>query len=455
MVVGTMAQLPTGTVTFLFTDIEGSTKLARKYPDAWPKIQARHRVLLETAITAHQGYIFGTKGDEFYAAFETALAALAAAIASQYALLTEDWRVIGSIHVRIGLHTGPAKLLGDDYEGYLTLSYTKRLMSTAYGGQILLSESAEALLRDSLPKGIALKDLGEHRLKDFERSEHIFQVVAEGLPAEFPRLKSLDFPPSKLPVPLTSFVGRSKEKNEVMQLLFKERLLTLTGPSGSGKTRLALQAAAEMVEHFKDGVLFVALEPITEPGLVALTIAQVSGAIESSGRTIMGSLKEHLQNKSLLLLLDNFEQVISAAPLVVELLAACSELKVLITSREGLRISGESEYPVPPLALPNLKQMPPPESLLQYAAVELFIQRAKAVKPGFRITNNTALTVAEICYRLDGLPLAIELAAARIKLLPPPCHTHPPGTPPGIFNRWRARFAGTPADASKCHCLEL
>jgi len=206
MMVGAMVQLPTGTVTFLFTDIEGSTKLARKYADAWPMIQARHHVLLETAITAHQGYIFQAMGDEFNAAFETAQDALAAAVASQLALLKEDWGVSGSIHVRIGLHTGPAKLLGDDYEGYLTLSYTKRLMSTAYGGQILLSESAEALLRDSLPKGITLRDLGEHRLKDFERGEHIFQVVAEGLPAEFPRLKSLDVPPSNLPVPLTSFI---------------------------------------------------------------------------------------------------------------------------------------------------------------------------------------------------------------------------------------------------------
>ena len=414
-----MAQLPTGIVTFLFTDIEGSTKLARKYPDAWPMIQARHHVLLETAISSHQGYVFRADADEFCAAFETAPDALAAAIASQVALLTEDWGDIGTIRVRIGLHTGPAKLLGDAYEGYLTLSYTKRLMSTAYGGQILLSESTEARLRASLPKGVTLKDLGLHRLKDFERGAHIFQVVAEALPAEFPRLKSLDVPPGNLPVPLTSFIGRSKEKNEVMQLLSSERLLTLTGPSGSGKTRLALQAAAGMLEHFKDGVFFVALEPITEPALVASTIAQVTGALESSGRSILDSLKQHLQNKSLLLLLDNFEQVISAAPLVVELLAACSELKVLITSREGLRIRGEREYPVPPLALPNLKQLPPPESLSQYAAVELFIQRARAVKPGFRITNNTARTVAEICYRLDGLPLAIELAAARIKLLPP------------------------------------
>jgi predicted ATPase/class 3 adenylate cyclase len=415
-----MAKLPTGTVTFLFTDIEGSTKLARKYPDVWPMIQARHHTLLETAITAHQGYIFRTIGDEFNVAFETALEALTAAIAAQYALQTEDWGVIGSIHVRIGLHTGLAKPHANEYEGYLTLSYTKRLMSIAYGGQILLSESAETLLRDSLPKGITLRDMGEHRLKDFERSEHVFQVVAQDLPAEFPQLKSLDISPNNLPVQLTSFIGRSREKDEVKQMLSKERLLTLTGSSGSGKTRLALQVAVEMIEYFNDGVFFVPLAPITEPGLVASTIAQSLGAIESSARTIMDSLKDYLQNKSLLLLLDNFEQVISAAPLVAELLVACNELKILITSREGLHVSGEIEYPVLPLELPNLKQLPPLESLSHYAAVELFIQRAKAVKPGFEITNTTAPAVAEICYRLDGLPLAIELAAARIKLLPPP-----------------------------------
>jgi predicted ATPase/class 3 adenylate cyclase len=415
-----MARLPTGTVTFLFTDIEGSTKLARKYPEMWPMIQARHHTLLETAITAHHGYIFRTIGDEFNVAFETALDALAAAIAAQYALQTKDWGVIGSIHVRIGLHTGLAKPHANEYEGYLTLSYTKRLMSIAYGGQILLSESAETLLRDSLPKGITLRDMGEHRLKDFERSEHVFQVVAQDLPVEFPPLKSLDISPNNLPVQLTSFIGRSREKDEVKQMLSKERLLTLTGSSGSGKTRLALQVAVEMIEYFNDGVFFVLLAPITEPGLVASTIAQSLGTIESSARTIMDSLKDYLQNKSLLLLLDNFEQVISAAPLVAELLVACIELKILITSREGLHVSGEIEYPVLPLELPNLKQLPPLESLSHYAAVELFIQRAKAVKPGFEIKNTTAPAVAEICYRLDGLPLAIELAAARIKLLPPP-----------------------------------
>jgi predicted ATPase/class 3 adenylate cyclase len=414
-----MSLRPTGTVTFLFTDIEGSTKLAQKFPDAWPMIQAQLNTLMQAAMATHQGYVFRSIGDELGVAFETALNALAAALAAQRALYTEDWGEKGPIRVRMGLHTGPATPRAEEYEGYLTLAHTKRLMSTACGGQILLSESAEALLRDSLPEGITLRDLGEHRLKDFERGEHIYQVVAQDLPAEFPQLKSLDVSPNNLPVQLTSFIGRSKERDEVKRMLSEERLLTLTGPSGSGKTRLALQVAAEMTDFFKDGVFFVALAPITEPGLVASTIAQSLGIIESSGRSVLDSLTDHLHNKSLLLLLDNFEQVISAAPLVAELLAAGGQLKILITSREGLRISGEREYPVPPLSLPNLKQLPPLESLSQYPAVELFIQRAKAVKPGFSITKDTAPAVAEICYRLDGLPLAIELAAARIKLLHP------------------------------------
>jgi predicted ATPase/class 3 adenylate cyclase len=410
---------PTGTVTFLFTDIEGSTKLARKLAEAWPIIQAKHNALLQAAFTTHQGYVFQSIGDELDAAFETASDALIAALTAQRALNTEDWGGKGPIRVRMGLHTGPATPRADAYDGYLTLSYTKRLMSTAFGGQILLSESTEALLHGSLPEGITLRDLGEHRLKDFERGERIFQVVAQDLPAEFPRLKSLDVTPNNLPVQLTSFIGRSKEKDEAEQMLSKGRLLTLTGPSGSGKTRLALQVAAEMIDHFRDGVFFVALAPIIEPGLVASTIAQTLGVVESSGKSITESLKDHLHNKSLLLLLDNFEQVVSAAPLVAEILAACSETKILLTSREGLRISGEREYPVPPLALPSLKQLPPPELLSQFAAVELFIQRARAAKPGFEITDDTSPAIAEICYRLDGLPLAIELAAARIKVLPP------------------------------------
>lgn len=417
--VGTQALPPAGTITFLFTDIEGSTKLARKFPEPWPMIQARHFTLLQTAMTAHQGYVFRTVGDELSAAFETARDAVGAALAAQRSLQAEDWGAIGPVRVRIGLHTGPAMLRAEEYEGYLTLSHTKRLVSAAHGGQILLSEATEALVRDVLPQDVTLRDLGGHRLKDFERSEHIFQVIAQDLPADFPPLRSPDGSPNNLPTQLTRFIGRAREVGEVKQLFSNERLVTLTGPGGSGKTRLALQVATEMLEQFQGGVFFVPLAPITDPGLVASTIAQALGIPETAGRSILDQLKDYLQGKTLLLLLDNFEQVISAAPLVAELLKASSTLKVFVTSREGLRISGEREYPVAPLALPDLTKLPPPETLSQYAAVELFLERAQAVKPDFRITEETAPAVAEICHRLDGLPLAIELAAARIKLLPP------------------------------------
>jgi predicted ATPase/class 3 adenylate cyclase len=414
-----MALLPTGTVTFLFTDIEGSTKLAREFPAAWSTTQARHHALLQTAFITHQGHVFQTVGDEIDAAFTTALDALEGALAAQHALLSEDWGTIGPIKVRMGLHSGPATLHGGDYDGYLTLSYAKRLMSAAYGGQILLSEATETLLRDALPQNISLHNLGEHRLKDFERAEHFFQVIAAGLPAEFPPLRSVYRPLNNLPVQLTSFIGRSSEIGNVRQLLCTERLVTLTGPGGSGKTRLAVQVATEMTEHFQDGIFFVALAPVTDAGLVPSTIAQSLGMPETPGQSIVDRLKAYLQNKSLLLVLDNFEQVIAAAPLVAGLLVACIQLKILVTSREGLRISGEREVPISPLAMPDLSQLPSPQSLSQYAAVELFIQRARAVKADFQITTETAPAVAEICYRLDGLPLAIELAAARIKLLPP------------------------------------
>ncbi|RPI81535.1 MAG: adenylate/guanylate cyclase domain-containing protein, partial [Chloroflexi bacterium] len=412
-------QHPTGTVTFLFTDIEGSTKLARKFPEIWSATEKRHHAILQTAISSHHGYVFRTIGDEFNAAFETAHDALSAALAAQRLLHTEDWGAIGSIRVRMGLHTGLARHLDGDYEGYLTLSHTKRLMSIAFGNQILLSEATEALLRDSLPQDITLHNLGEHRLKDFDIVEHIFQAVAQDLPADFPPLKSLEGSTNHLPVILTSFVGRSKEVGEVKRLLSKERIVTLTGPGGTGKTRLALQVAGEMIEQFQDGIFFVGLTHITDSVLITSTIAQALGITESPMQPIIESLKDYLRRKSLLLLLDNFEQVISAAPLVADLVVECSQLKIFVTSREALHISGEHEYPVPPLALPDLEQLPPVESLTQYAAVELFIQRALAVKPDFQIRDETAKSIVEICYRLDGLPLAIELAAARVKLLPP------------------------------------
>ena len=417
------SETPAETFTFLFTDIEGSTRLSQTHPAAIPMILARHHAILRAAIESNHGHVFHIVGDSFSAAFHNALDALNAALDGQRSLQAEAWGEIGPLLVRMGLHTGMAKTtedtLGMPYSGYATLASVQRIMSAAHGGQILLSQVTRDLLGDLLPSGVTLLDVGEHHLKDLLRPIHLYQVAASDLPADFPPLRTLDASPHNLPVQLTSFIGREKEISALRALLQTQRLITLTGPGGSGKTRLALQVATAAIEQFQDGVFFIALAPIIEPELVATTIAETVGATESAGRSVFDSLKEYLRDRHLLLCLDNFEQVISAAPRLVELLAACSKLHLLVTSREALRVRGEYEYPVTALTLPNLTKLPPAEDLLQYAAVKLFIQRAQAIKPDFHLTNETAPAVAEICQRLDGLPLAIELAAARIKLLPP------------------------------------
>jgi predicted ATPase/class 3 adenylate cyclase len=318
----------------------------------------------------------------------------------------------------MGLHTGEPQIgASENYVG-IDVHRAARIAAAGHGGQVLISQNTYDLVKSELPKDVTVQDLGEHRLKDLRQPKHLYQLIIAELPSDFPPLKSLDASPNNLPSQLTSFVGRSKEIAEIKQLLSDGRLLTLTGPGGTGKTRLALQTASEMLDRFHS-VFFVALAPITDPGLVASTIAQTLSVPETAGRSIVESLKEYLHSKSMLLVLDNFEQVISAAPLVSELLSVCGKLKILVTSREGLRITGERLYAVPPLALPDLKQLPALDTLSQYAAVQLFLQRAKMVKPDFTLTKEIAPIIAEICTRLDGLPLAIELAAARIKLLSP------------------------------------
>jgi predicted ATPase len=323
----------------------------------------------------------------------------------------------------MALHTGLGEVGNGDYVG-VPLNRIARLLATGWGGQTLLSEATYELVRDALPaigEDVAVRDLGTHRLKDLEETEHVYQVVTADLPADFPPLKSLDSRPNNLPAQSTPFVGRSKEVAAVRELLLSEdvRLVTLLGPGGMGKTRLALQVGAEMIEEFQDGVFFVDLATIREPGLVVSQIAQTLAVRETGGLPLVDSLKEYLRDKRLLLLLDNFEQVVDAAPAVAELLATAPELKVLATSRSVLHLRGENEFAVPPLSLPTPDALPPLEELAQYEAVALFLQRARRVQPGFELTEQNAPAVAEICYRLDGLPLAIELAAARLRLLPP------------------------------------
>ena len=415
-----MASPPTGTVTFLFTDIEGSTKLWEHDAQAMQAALARHDELLRRTIEEHGGYVFKTVGDAFCCAFLTAPDALEAALEIQRRLLSSEWEHIGPLRVRMALHTGAAEERHGDYFGP-PVNRVARLLSAAHGGQVLLSLPAQELVRDQLPAEAALMDLGERRLKDLFRPERVFQVVASSLPSEFPPLRTLESRSNNLPLQPTPLVGREREVGEVAnRLRSKEvRLLTLTGPGGTGKTRLALQAGADLLEEFDEGVFFVALATITDPGLVPSTIAEPLGVRESAEQPLTESLQSYLGDKHLLLILDNFEQVLEWAPVVGELVAACPKLKVLATSRIPLRLYGEQEYPVLPLAFPDPRVLPPLGVLTQYEAVRLFVERARAVKADFEVTNENAPAVAEVCARLDGLPLAIELAAARVRMLPP------------------------------------
>ena len=415
-----MVSPPTGTLTFLFTDIEGSTKLWERGPEAMSEALSRHDKILRETIEIHGGHVFKTVGDSFCAAFSTATDALEAGVESQRKLFSSEWGQTGPLRVRMALHTGAAEERDGDYFGP-PLIRVARLLSAAYGGQVLLSLTTQELVRDQLPADGELWDLGEHRLKDLGRPEHVFQLATSDLTVDFPPLHTLDVHPNNLPLQSTPLVGREREVEEVALRVRSEevRLLTLIGPGGTGKTRLGLQAAADLLEEFSDGVFFVALATITEPALVASTIARALGVKESAEQSLMEGLKNYLSDKRLLLVLDNFEQVLEGAPLVGELLGTCPKLKVLATSRIALKLYGEQEYLVPPLTLPDPRVMPPLEVLTQYEAVRLFVERARAVKADFQVTNENAPAVAEICARLDGLPLAIELAVARVKVLSP------------------------------------
>lgn len=415
-----MAALPTGTVTFLFSDIEGSTRLLRALGDDYADVLARHDRVIREAVERADGHEVSTEGDSFFVVFRSAPAAVRAAVDAQSALAAERWPEDATVRVRMGLHTGEGTLGGDNYAG-LDVNRAARIAEVAHGGQVVLSRTASSLVENDLPDGVALRDLGEHRLKDLAHPEQIFQLEIPGQPTDFPSLRSLDSRPNNLPRQPTSFVGRGQELTDTQRLLQEGRLLTLTGPGGAGKTRLALQLAAEVSDGFEDGVFFVDLAPISDPDLVAVTVTRTIGLPESRGetRTARDRLIEHLRDREMLLVLDNFEQVVEAGSVVSDLLAASPETKVVVTSRAVLNLYGERDYRVPPLDRPDPRDLPDLEGLSQYAAVSLFIDRATAVQPDFAITNDNAPAVAEICARLEGLPLAIELAAARVRLLSP------------------------------------
>jgi predicted ATPase/class 3 adenylate cyclase len=414
------AALPRGTITFLFTDVEGSTQLWEQHPVAMREALAHHDVLLHRIIQAHGGFIFKTVGDGVHAAFARAPDALDAAIEAQRSLHTQVWGATGSLRVRMALHTGVAEERGGDYFG-APLNRVARLIVAGHGGQILVTRATQELVYDTLPAEVTLRDLGTHRLKDLTRPEHIFQVRAPTLPTDFPPLRTLDIRPHTLPAQLTSLIGRTAEIAAVCNRLRHPdvRLLTLTGPGGMGKTRLALQVAAELLDDLDNGVYFVDLAAVSDPALVAVTIAQTLGVQETDDQPIVERLKAFLRDKQLLLVLDNFEQIVDAAPLIEQLLVAAPRLKVLVTSRMVLHLYGEHEIIVPPLAIPAPTRLPELEELSRYDAMRLFTDRAQAVKANFILTNANAPAVAEICHRLDGLPLAIELAAARSKLFAP------------------------------------
>ena len=415
-----LRHLPTGTVTLLFTDIEGSTHLLQQLGEGYADVLAACRHLLRAAFHKYHGHEVDMQGDAFFVAFVRATDAILAVVAAQHALASHPWPQGLAVRVRMGLHTGEPELSSEGYVG-LDVHRAARIMSAGHGGQVLLSQTTRDLVVQDLPDGVGLRNLGEHRLKDLRGSERLFQLVTADLPTDFPPLKTLDAHPHNLPVQPTALIGRELEVAAVGQLLQREevRLVTLTGPGGVGKTRMALQVAAELSEHFADGVFFVNLAPTSDPSLVVPTIAQTLGIREVAGQPLLERIKEGLQQRQIMLLLDNFEQVVSAAVHVADLLTSCPKLKVLVTSREVLHVRAEREFAVPPLALPDPTHLPDLATLPHYAAVALFLERAQAAKPDFQLTAANAQALAEICVRLDGLPLAIELAAARIKLLPP------------------------------------
>jgi predicted ATPase/class 3 adenylate cyclase len=415
-----MRKLPTGTVTLLFTDMEGSTRLLHLLGKRYADVLAESRALMRAAFQQHHGHEVDTLGDAFFVTFARATDAVAAAVTAQRALAGHTWPEGVLIRVRMGLHTGEPDLASEGYVG-LSVHHAARIMSAGHGGQVLLSQVTCDLVEHDLPEDVSLRDLGAHRLKDLRHPQHLFQLVIAGLAADFPPLQTLDSSPNNLPIQPTPFIGRAREVANIQQHLLRQevRLLTLTGPGGVGKTRLGLQVAAEASEHFKDGTWFVSLAPLSDPDLVIPTLAEILEVREVAGRSLLDRLKASLHEKHLLLLLDNFEHVVSAATQVADLLGACPRLKLLVTSREALHVRAERAFPVPALALPDPDHLPDPLTLSQYEAVALFIERAQAVKPDFQVTNTNAPAVAEICARLDGLPLAIELAAARTRLLPP------------------------------------
>lgn len=400
-----MSGLHSGTVTFLFTDIEGSTRLWEEHPEAMKTALAKHDSVLRESIESSHGQIIKTTGDGVHAVFETAIDSIRASIAAQSGFQTPEFLNKSGVllRVRMGIHTGEAELRDGDYYGSV-LNRAARLMSMAHGGQILISNATSELIRDGLPANVTLRDLGEHRLRDLTRPEHIFQLVHPDLPGEFPPLKTLDAFPNNLPVQLTSFIGREKEIAEIKSALGSAKLVTLTGSGGTGKTRLSQEVGAQLLTNFQHGVWLVELAPLSDEAQIIPALAQVFGLQELPFNPLAKLVEDYLREKKMLLILDNCEHLIAGcARLADHLLHQCAGLKILASSREALGIAGEVAYRTP--------------SLADSESTQLFVDRAHAANSNFKLTDANASAVAQICHRLDGIPLAIELAAARTKLL--------------------------------------
>src|SRR6478672_10407651 len=414
------APVGTGTLAFLFTDIAGSTRLWERQPAAMADALARHDTILNDAIGSAAGTVVKTTGDGMMAVFATAADAVDAAVGAQTALANASWGETGPLKVRMGINAGDAERRGDDYFGP-TINRTARLMAVGHGGQVLLSAAAAALCQERLPRGASLRDLGEYRLRDLGRPERVFQLVHPDLATAFPPLTTFDNIAS-LPIATSVFVGRRVELEAVESRLGDPsiRLLTLTGPGGTGKTSLGIRAAADQMDRFRDGVSFVDLSHARDADALLVAVGRAVGVGEASSRSIRNELADRLRERQVLLMLDNFEQVTSAAWVTTELLDECPQMKLLVTSREPLHVRIEHVYSVPPLGLPpTVRHRVTAAELEPIESIQLFVDRARAVRPDFNVTDDNAAAVAEICRRLDGLPLAIELAAARLRLFSP------------------------------------
>jgi predicted ATPase/class 3 adenylate cyclase len=413
-----MPRRPSGTTTFLFTDIEGSTDLLRRLGESqYARVLSEHRRLLRGICHREGGREIGSQGDGLFMAFARARDAVAAAVAAQLALLEHSWPEGAGPRVRMAIHTGEPAMAAGEFVG-LDLHRAARICDAGHGGQILVSATAGSLIEGRLAAQVTLRNLGSHRLRDLQQPEQLFQVVHPDLPQEFPALRSLETSPNNLPRQLTSFVGRERELGNVKRLLSATSILMLTGTGGCGKTRLALAAAADLIKTYADGVWFVELAALGEPGLVVNTVASALGVRTAPAATLENALTSYLRPRTLLLVLDNCEHLSGAcADLVKTLTSSCPRLRILATSREPLGVPGETVWQVPSLSLPASEEPLSVKDLMQYEAPRLFVERAAAVRPGFAPTPQDAGPIAAICRHLDGIPLAIELAAARMQVL--------------------------------------